>query len=93
MPLIRGPRPDIRAGIGHVAERVWTPRRGWYDWAWIHATDHDEDTEYSLLIRRNPATAPPDLTHLLHWSTWRRTHQARARHAHYRRRTAATPSR
>jgi SRSO17 transposase len=27
-------------------------------------------------------------THLLHWSRWRRRHQARARHHHYRRRNA-----
>ena len=29
------------------------------------------------------------LTHLLHWSSWRRRHQAQARQAHYRRRLAA----
>ena len=29
-----------------------------------------------------------DLAHLLHWSNWRRHHQAAARQAHYRRRLA-----
>lgn len=32
-----------------------------------------------------------DIAHLLHWSTWRRRHQARARHCHYRRRLNADP--
>jgi SRSO17 transposase len=31
------------------------------------------------------------ITHLLHWSRWRRQHQARARASHYRRREAAPP--
>ena len=29
--------------------------------------------------------------HLLHWSRWRRRHQARARVSHYRRREATPP--
>ncbi|MFD5308237.1 hypothetical protein [Streptomyces ardesiacus] len=29
---------------------------------------------------------------LLHWSTWRRRHQATARRSHYRRRTASEPA-
>lgn len=32
---------------------------------------------------------PPDLTHRLAWSNWRRRHQHRARKAHYRRRETA----
>jgi len=32
------------------------------------------------------------LSHLLHWSTWRRRHQAHARQSHYQRRLAAEPS-
>lgn len=34
---------------------------------------------------------PPAITasRLLHWSTWRRRHQATARRSHYRRRTAS----
>lgn len=32
-----------------------------------------------------------DTAHLLRWSTWRRRHQARARHSHYRRRAALHP--
>jgi hypothetical protein len=30
--------------------------------------------------------APPSAEHILHWSTWRRRHQARATHAHIKRR-------
>ena len=38
--------------------------------------------------------APPAMTtaRLLHWSTWRRRHQATARRSHYRRRTANEPA-
>ncbi len=36
---------------------------------------------HALLCR--PAHPPG---HHLHWSTWRRRHQARARHCHYQRR-------
>jgi SRSO17 transposase len=32
-----------------------------------------------------------DTDHPLHWSTWRRRHQARARHSHYRHQTALQP--
>jgi hypothetical protein len=32
-----------------------------------------------------------DLAHLLHWSVWRRRHQARARTCHYRRQVAWDP--
>ncbi|MFD4710277.1 hypothetical protein ACFWN5_11395 [Streptomyces sp. NPDC058430] len=37
---------------------------------------------------------PPAVTaaRLLHWSTWRRRHQATARRSHYRRRTAGEPA-
>ncbi|MEV5085853.1 hypothetical protein AB0K74_46605 [Streptomyces sp. NPDC056159] len=37
---------------------------------------------------------PPAVTaaSLLHWSNWRRRHQATARRSHYRRRTANEPS-
>jgi hypothetical protein len=37
---------------------------------------------------------PPDLSaaRLLHWSTWRRRHQATARHSHYRRRATDEPA-
>lgn len=31
-------------------------------------------------------------TRLLHWSNWRRCHQATARRSHYRRRTASEPT-
>jgi SRSO17 transposase len=31
------------------------------------------------------------ITHLLHWSAWRRRHQHTARHGHYQRRSALTP--
>ncbi|MGV9351219.1 hypothetical protein ACWDSD_42210 [Streptomyces spiralis] len=33
----------------------------------------------------------PDLAHRLHWSTWRRRHQARARRSHYHRRATLQP--
>nr|WP_055614546.1 hypothetical protein [Streptomyces phaeochromogenes] len=37
---------------------------------------------------------PPAVTaaRLLHWSNWRRRHQATARRSHYRRRTAGEPA-
>ena len=31
---------------------------------------------------------PPPVTHTMHWSFWRRRHQARARRSHYKRRMA-----
>ncbi|MFE7532097.1 IS701 family transposase, partial [Kitasatospora sp. NPDC057542] len=40
----------------------------------------------ALLIQ--PAS---DVAHQLRWSTWRRGHQARARHSHYRRQAALQP--
>ena len=38
---------------------------------------------YRLVVR---ILAPPEA--VLHWSRWRRLHQARAQRSHYRRRTA-----
>ncbi|GAA2425452.1 hypothetical protein GCM10010421_10240 [Streptomyces glaucus] len=40
------------------------------------------------------ALAPPAMTaaRLLHWSNWRRRHQATARRSHYRRRSADEPA-
>ena len=38
----------------------------------------------------SPAHRDPE--HTLHWSTWRRTHQGHARHAHYKRRMTSTNS-
>jgi hypothetical protein len=40
---------------------------------------------YRLVVR---ILAPPEA--VLHWSRWRRLHQARATRAHYRRRLART---
>jgi hypothetical protein len=37
-----------------------------------------------LLNLRNPHC--DNITHALHWSTWRRRHQTHARRAHFRRR-------
>ena len=34
-------------------------------------------------------TAAHTVAHHLHWSLWRRTHQARARRSHYKRRLTA----
>jgi hypothetical protein len=31
---------------------------------------------------------PPPVEHTMHWSFWRRRHQARARRSHYKRRMA-----
>jgi SRSO17 transposase len=42
--------------------------------------------EIRRLIGKLIFTAAFGIEHALHWSTWRRTHQARARQAHYQRR-------
>jgi SRSO17 transposase len=44
--------------------------------------------EIRRLINHLIPTPIHDLAHHLHWSTWRRHHQARARQAHYQRRLA-----
>ncbi len=42
--------------------------------------------ELRHLIAHLIITPALDATHLMHWSTWRRRHQAVARYCHYRRR-------
>ncbi|WP_425271899.1 IS701 family transposase [Micromonospora violae] len=42
--------------------------------------------EIRRLLNTLTARAAPNVRHALHWSTWRRVHQARARQAHYQRR-------
>jgi hypothetical protein len=40
-------------------------------------------SEIRCLIVRLAWTSPHNPTHVLHWSHWRREHQARARRCHY----------
>ena len=47
--------------------------------------------EIRRLINTLILARPPDILLTLHWSTWRRRHQARARTCHYRRQTAWQP--
>jgi hypothetical protein len=42
--------------------------------------------EVRRLLWRLVWAAVPPVSHTLHWSTWRRRHQARAKRCHYRRR-------
>lgn len=50
----------------------------------ISLTCHEIHHLFNVLI----AKPTSDLWHRLHWSTWRRRHQHRARTSHYQRRAA-----
>jgi hypothetical protein len=49
-------------------------------------------SEIRRLMARLVWKVAHSLDHLLAWSVWRRRHQARAKHYHYRRRQALLPS-